>query len=454
MSSTSPPPASLTADEERAAFTELFDPSLQRGKHFCLLTVAWYEQWCDYTGFDKDTIPSAASSSASTDASASAHSIPPLDDPDSVIKKSGERPGAIDNRPLLQLLDTSHPLNLLHAHVQENTDFVFLPSVCYELLARLYGGGPRIERRVVVRGLHEELVIELHPISLIFCYVDESGHIVDSGSDAKDGGAAEERVRTFSVDTTLRGVVDELRPPFAVAKDSGEKLEGRLWKRRETAQTAKPAKREEAKEREDEASETGAGQPDEEGQQSDSWELVHEREYGNTLEFLDWTSGAEIAVEFRHPQEPARWCRSSAAYQGADWRERLKEGDELDALDTQAKWYESVVKQRREHQVYIHFQGWQEKWNEWRDVTSDKLHLRSLYSTGARDPAVAKQQSRDVSKYNTTGRPVERGAVGLRNLGNTSDTTPTTPHSFRQTSSAHILTAALVRPALLLTGAS
>ena len=410
MSSTStlPQPAvTLSADEERAAFTELFDPTVQRGKQFCLLTVAWYEQWCDYTGFDKDTVPSPAAPSSSSPQT----SMPPLDDPDSVLKKSGHRPGPIDNRPLLQLVDTSHPLHLLHPHVQEHTDFVFLPSPCYELLARLYGGGPMIERTVVVRGLHEELVIELHPISLIFCYVDEHGRIVE------DEGTESNRVRTFSVDTTLRGVVDELRPPFAVAKSNGEKLEGRVWKRREAVKDTKPCKREELKE--EETSDAGSGE-DGAQQADDSWELVHEREYGNTLEFLDWTSGVEIAVEYRHSTDPTRWCRSSAAYQGKDWRERLKEGDELDALDTQTKWYESVVKQRRDNQVYIHFKGWQDKWNEWRDITSDKLALRSLYTTGARDPSVAKQQARDVSKYNTTGRPVERGTVGLRNLGNTS----------------------------------
>lgn len=419
MSSSSPqsPQSTLTADEERAAFTELFDPSLQRGKQFCLLTVAWYEQWCDYTGFDKDTIPPPITAASS--ASSSHPSMPPLDDPDSVIKKSGTRPGPIDNRPLLQLVDTTHPLHLLHPHVQEHTDFVFLPSACYQLLSRLYGGGPAIERRVVVRGLHEELVIELHPISLVFGYVDENGVIVE------DGGSSEtqvQRVRTFSVDTTLRGVVDELRPPFAVAKGSGERLEGRVWKRREVSKDIRPAKREEVKEKEEETSETTASQSQSDGQSTnDRWELVHEREYGNTLEFLDWTSGVEIVVEYRHSAEPARWCRSSATYQAADWRERLQEGDEVDALDTQMRWYESVVKERKGNQVYVHFKGWQDKWNEWRDVTSDKLALKSLYTTGARDPTVAKQQARDVSKYNTTGRPVERGTVGLRNLGNRHD---------------------------------
>jgi len=418
MSSSSPsPPPALTPDEERAAFTELFDPSLQRGKQFCLLPVTWYEQWCDYTGFDKDTIPPPPTSHTAT--SPTQPAMPPLDDPDSIVKKtSGHRPGPIDTRPLLQIVDTSRPLHLLHAHLQEHTDFVFLPSPCYELLARLYGGGPKIERSVVVRGLHEELVIELHPISVVFCYVDENGRIVDD-----DSAADSDRVRTFSVDTTLRRVVDELRPPFAVAKGSGERLEGRVWKKREAAGSSKDikpaAKREEVKEKEDETSDTTSQSN---GQQSaDRWELVHEREYGNTLEFLDWTSGVEIAVEYRHPTaDPPRWCRSSAAYQAADWRERLAEGDELDALDTQTKWYESVVKQRKDNQVHIHFKGWQEKWNEWRDISSEKLALKSLYTTGARDPSVAKQQARDVSKYNTTGRPVERGTVGLRNLGNTS----------------------------------
>ena len=64
---------------------------------------------------------------------------------------------------------------------------------------------------------------------------------------------------------------------------------------------------------------------------------MHEKEYNSTLEFLDWTSGMDIALEYRHPLQPERWCRSSGKKKGEAWRD-FEPGDEVDALDTQNKW--------------------------------------------------------------------------------------------------------------------
>ena len=70
-----------------------------------------------------------------------------------------------------------------------------------------------------------------------------------------------------------------------------------------------------------------------------------------------------------------------------------------------------MIQQVADGRVYVHFKGWQDKWNEWRLVTSKGLAPRSLYTTGARDAAVSRAQQRDM-KYNTQGKPMERGAVG------------------------------------------
>ena len=95
---------------------------------------------------------------------------------------------------------------------------MFLNSDAFALLHGWYGGGPVIERRVVSRGWMEELIIELHPITLLYCYVDEDGRIVRAvkappGEEDVDGAAedgaqrsrlAQRRLCTFSKDATPR----------------------------------------------------------------------------------------------------------------------------------------------------------------------------------------------------------------------------------------------------------
>ena len=81
--------------------------------------------------------------------------------------------------------------------------------------------------------------------------------------------------------------------------------------------------------------------------------------------------------------------------------------------------YESVIRKVGDGQVFVHFKGWQDKWDEKRPFNDKRLAPRSLYTTGARDAAASRQQSRDGLKYNTQGKPMEKGVVGLRNLGNT-----------------------------------
>ena len=367
--SPSPSPATstpLTSDAERVAFTAVFDPSLTRGKVFCLVVVSWWEEWCEYTGFDRDTVPPPfapfhPSHPHSSSPSPSSPPQPPLEDPDAIVKKSTHRPGPINNSPLLRLLHPHLPLHALHPHLQEHTDFVFLNHAAFSLLLSWYGGGPSIERQVVSRGFVEELIIELHPITLLFCYVDEQGRIIRSiaappagggGGGREEGidGAVEDergrrvlakrRMATFSKDTTLRALINQLRPPFAV-DSAGNPLEGRVWLRQAVAVAAPRG----------EERDGGSAPVRTEEDEDEEFELVHEKEYSSTLEFLDWTSGMDIAVEYRHPQHPERWCRSSGKKKGDTWRD-FEVGDEVDALDTQNKWSPQHAQLTHRHAYY------------------------------------------------------------------------------------------------------
>jgi hypothetical protein len=57
-------------------------------------------------------------------------------------------------------------------------------------------------------------------------------------------------------------------------------------------------------------------------------------------------------------------------------------GDRLDCADKQRKWYASTVREVGENDIFVHFEGWAEKWNEWIWMDDEKsiapLNTKSL----------------------------------------------------------------------------
>jgi hypothetical protein len=59
----------------------------------------------------------------------------------------------------------------------------------------------------------------------------------------------------------------------------------------------------------------------------------------------------------------------------------IRVGDILDVKDTQDKWYEGTILKISEDDIYIHFNGWSRKWDQWFDKNSDKLAKRGTYTS-------------------------------------------------------------------------
>lgn len=145
---------------------------MQEGDTLNLLNQKWYLEWLKWVGHSSVQSPSHGPS------------LPPLDDPmdldeggspglagdgsPSAIRRRtssfrrGERPGPIDNKPLLEAPDVSDTLkhNLL-----ENNDFQIVSGEVWTLLFKWYEGGPVIRRRAIA-SQSGTVTVELYGLDL------------------------------------------------------------------------------------------------------------------------------------------------------------------------------------------------------------------------------------------------------------------------------------------------
>jgi hypothetical protein len=100
----------------------------------------------------------------------------------------GERPGPIDNTPLL---DSAYPpqMGVLRKEVQDGEDFALVESRAAKLLQQWYGGpGPEIARQVITVGVRKRTRVDLHPYRFRLLYCDRNGAELPAGVGA--GAAA------------------------------------------------------------------------------------------------------------------------------------------------------------------------------------------------------------------------------------------------------------------------
>lgn len=55
------------------------------------------------------------------------------------------------------------------------------------------------------------------------------------------------------------------------------------------------------------------------------------------------------------------------------WRTLLKEGDYVISKDTRHKWLHAVIVKIKENRCFIHYLGWQNKWDIWVDISSPDI---------------------------------------------------------------------------------
>lgn len=212
-------------------------------------------------------------------------------------------------------------------------------------------------------------------------------------------------VHAVSYQTTVGSLVETLSKKF--------KNDVRLW--------VKPARDDDE---ENEKSEQKSGQRSDsvekskteksktESQYVSEWVLFPSNEYPSQLDNFrrQFVSGMEVMVEVKQENQ---WIKMPEN-QKKDWR-NFEINDEIDAQDAQGKWYESTVRMVKEGKVCIHFNGWASNWDEWVPVDSERLAPKNTHTTGPFIPS----SWQGLQRAHSMGKPPSRGAVGLKNLGNT-----------------------------------
>ena len=175
---------------------------------------------------------------------------------------------------------------------------------------------------------------------------------------------------------------------------------------------------------------------------SSRYRLLAPREMTAMLDSFPLAPLSRVLLDWR--KSDGAWSRVNPSRDFRDFRV----GDTIDALDTIRKWYESTVRDVKDGKdgkgVFIHFKNWGSQWDEWIDAESERLApLHSHTSPTPAKPTLGPvSSSSSLSGYssssysfsynlNEEGRPQPSGAVGLRNLGNTSARTRTLSISHR-----------------------
>lgn len=67
---------------------------------------------------------------------------------------------------------------------------------------------------------------------------------------------------------------------------------------------------------------------------------------------------------------------SKTGYKGKDTSSRktgYSKGEKI-IVEWKNKWYKAIVLKKRRNRYYIHYEGWDSKWDEW--VTADRMKSR------------------------------------------------------------------------------
>jgi ubiquitin carboxyl-terminal hydrolase 4/11/15 len=292
-----------------------------------------------------------------------------LDSKEDAQTPGGPPPGPIDNS---DLADPERPL-LLKKGLQENFHFVVVHSSVWEALARKYSGGPAFPRTVITRGITESESVELYPFFVELVCCSENG---EPGSESKSV--------LLSCQDKLSKLIDQL-------KEKAPQSEFRLF-----LQSA------------DESKET-------------CWRLADKATLGKKVEELELQGSLKVMYDEKTSE--GKWKKEVEI---RDWRD-FRIGDLVDAMDKMNRWYESTVRDVKEEKVFIHYNNWPSKWDEWIPKDSERLAEVHTHTAGPykkAEPAMGSLGS--YSSYghysissHEEGKPIQKGIVGLRNLGNT-----------------------------------
>eukprot|EP00457_Paulinella_chromatophora_P001305 gb/GEZN01001307.1/.p1 GENE.gb/GEZN01001307.1/~~gb/GEZN01001307.1/.p1 ORF type:complete len:930 (+),score=171.77 gb/GEZN01001307.1/:25-2814(+) len=360
----------MSVEEVRAVYQQ----TLVKDDVWYPLAWSWWTQWCTHTGF------------AATDNPFGEKEGP----------KGGPDPGPIDNDELRAEGKTGER-GELHPVLEEGRHFLWVNEKVYKLLEAKYKGGPAFPRKVIARGLMQSTSIEMYPW---FCSL-----AVASPSGPKDAHNL-----VMSKLSTLEDMVHQL--PEEERPEKGAEMRFWSWEKKPAAPEGDAAKE----------GEVGEGEKPEEANPAETsgeidWLLRFDKtSMGVKLE--------DLGMLPAHPQflldiktADGTWSRNAGPKK--DWRD-FAVGDVIDAIDTANHWYESTIRDVKPDKILVHYEGWDPKWDAWILRDSPNLAPKNTHTTGPYQTSSSRSSGYLYGGGGSEkGVPVERGAVGLRNLGNT-----------------------------------
>jgi len=324
----SPPPAAPSeiptplqqAIQVRAAMAEERSQFVENSQWY-VICAKWWESWKAYTQYDKAEEMKVEELS--------------LEDGQPVD------PGPMDNSSL-----TGDRADVLKKGMTEKEHYVFVPLAVYELLRLWYGGGPTFCRDAITvgEGSHAIVQIELYPLEFKVYQSDPQG----------EPDPSTEFLILFGKKTLAKEIRQQLCTQFKLVPE-----EVRVWVKTEVDDSE---------------------MRDENEDPEETWKMVDENDLNESLEQLRLHSGMKLLLLL---EVKTAGCFPRSRSVSADelmeseppenWKDQLKVGDLVDAMDSDQKWFESVIIEIKGTKAKVHFKGWSSKWDSYLDIQSASI---------------------------------------------------------------------------------
>ena len=341
--------ATVSPVEEANTIRSMMEQTLVVDDLWYIVANDWWTQWKEYTDYENETMGSLSMDALSlTD---------PMNSPTNGAKQQQQlnngasskenspasglrspsyvnKPGRIKNDKLI-----GESANEMVKNITLGTHYQLVPEKVWKQLSAWYGGGPELARKVVGFGDKKELKVECYPSKFQVVRCDDDGNPIDLDEDDKsDVNGGNYQCLYFNNDATMADILEKTCLAF-----NSFRMSSRLW----VSQTL----------------------------DSDNWRLIGKSETISDL----CDGGVEACLMLEVKGKETKTFPRDRAVVKSTWREDLKEGDMLDAQDhAEQKWYESKVMTRDGNVIKLHFLGWETRFDENFDISTEPARLMPL----------------------------------------------------------------------------
>ena len=338
MSSPSTNDGPVSAVEEAATVRRLMNQDLSVNDMWYCVAMDWWSQWKEYVGYDSGEICgqmsalSLAAAAPETGAGGvgSKESSPAMRSP----SYTGQ-PGRIKNEQLI-----GDSANEMVKNITLDTHYVIVPEPVWKQIHAYYGGGPELGRKVVALGTSRQLKVELYPSKFQVIRADTDGNPIQNidENDFSNENSGNYQCLYFNSDNSMADLLQQTCEAFSTYR-----ISSRLW----VSQTL----------------------------DDENWRLIGKSETINDL----CDGGVEACLMLEVKGKETKAFPRDRAVVKSTWREEIKVGDSMDAQDhAESKWYESIVVERKENIVRLHFLGWETRFDEDFNIATEPARLMPL----------------------------------------------------------------------------